>query len=389
MPLNDMDQPALERLIDVLNKVGEVTQALHRDGLDPRIDLTPGLPIQITIDAAMPDHEDLADRAKYLDRQIAERFPKSTEAAQPEPAADPAPAPVDPSPALGEVAGDEDISAEPSRSIEVDTPKVAEVEVPAESGGGSVMAAAEPPAAPSASADAPAPVPGSASALASSAAKYGPWTDGEDSRLIQIIARLMTQQGLTKKAAIAAATQELGRPEAGTAWRCRNKLADRIDAALAKAAMDQAQTETPDLDPLTPEDKARIDAAWEKHKAAEPVAAPAIPEDAPSDLDARSREAAIAHGNGPDADPLQAHIDSLPRKDGWTLERDAEFLELKGLGWKENEIALEMTVQARLLRPRLDLLTGAYQDDKGKLQRRFGETAVLAAIQARLLARAS
>lgn len=59
----------------------------------------------------------------------------------------------------------------------------------------------------------------------------------------------------------------------------------------------------------------------------------------------------------PDAPDLAAHVRALPRVDGWTVARDFEFLNLACLNWPEHEIALEISVPSRELKPRLIVLT--------------------------------
>lgn len=257
----------------------------------------------------------------------------------------------------------------PAASIpqEAPQPAVAETE---DSGGGAELAAPQPPAA-------------NHERTFSGAAV---WTPEEDARLVDLVASGMVRLGLGKTAAIRAAAAELGRPEQGTAFRCHHKLKDRIELHRAELQLQidleatpiadaiPAPTEPPEADPKT----ADGDAAVGGHSPA------AVQDEADAvDLDAKSRAAAIAHGNHPEsfiADPVTAHLMTLPDKGGWTLARDHELMELSIAGWQPNEIALQLQVQANQIKPRFDQLTGLYEDGTGKKVRRFNRDDVFAAL---------
>ena len=195
------------------------------------------------------------------------------------------------------------------------------------------------------------------------------WTEEEDHRLVALVVSGIVGLGLTKTAAINAAARELGRPEAGTAFRAHHKLKDRLVKAVAEAVAAKVEAEAL----LTDQDQAG-DAAVGGHS-------PAAVQDEP-DLDTKSRLAAIAHGNHPTASPITAHIMTLPDKGGWTLERDLELMDLSIQGWQPNEIALELKIQASQVRPRFDLLTGLVEDEAtGKKTRRFKREDVLEALR--------
>lgn len=378
MPLNDLSLEQLTKLADDLKSLAKVGQSLAP--LNPIFDLTPGQPTRITLDPVMPDvaksspvQEFLANRGEYLARKQAERFiqPPSIEAAQPEPA----PEPVDAPSTAGEGVEGAPISAEPSRSDDDPAPPPAGAEATppplveaasdegkAESGGGSEVAAPAPAA----------PVPGSASALAASAAKYAPWTDDEDHRLVALVVSGVVGLGLTKTAAINAAAREMGRPETGTVWRCKNKLATRLDSAIAEAVAAKADAEAL----LTPSpEAARQDAPQPQADVQGESAEPPVG-DAPA-LVPEPGAGAPTHV----ANPILAHIMTLPTKGGWTLERDLELMELSIQGWQPNEIALQLQIQASLIRPRFDLLTGLYEDANDKKVRRFRREDVFEALK--------
>lgn len=377
MSLNDLDQPQLERLIDALLKVGEATQPLHRDGLNPRIDLTPGEQIVITLGFAMPDLdvviEDLFAHHQTPTIPSPEAAPDLTQPGEADPARS---EPGETPPAVGDSAGGNPLSAAPEADADDAAPSGAiasvslataasDAEGVAEGGGGAVMAAAIPPAASAAPPD-PAPVPGSASALAANAGKLR-WTEEEDDRLVAYIVEAVTVRGLTKAAAIPLAAAELGRPAPGTEFRANRALKDRINGAIFAAATRQAQTETPEIPasdtPLVADGDAAIggDASGEA-----PTPVPEKAWDKPSHI----------------ADPLTAHLMALPQKDGWTLARDLDLMELTVASWPSNEIGLELKVRADLVKARFDLLTGLYTDANGKKCRRFPRKAVLDALQA-------
>jgi hypothetical protein len=71
------------------------------------------------------------------------------------------------------------------------------------------------------------------------------WTDDEDQRLIDIIARAVHGDGINRNKAAEAAALALRRPIEGTKFRTKNKLATRIDARIAElAAQDHSHSAT-------------------------------------------------------------------------------------------------------------------------------------------------
>lgn len=311
---------------------------------------------------------------------------------------------------VAEAATNDEISADPSRSEDEAasptaaqgdeaSPKVSPVstEDPAESGGGQASAAAEPPAAPRQTVPgigAPirvSPLPVSGSVTHEKTFSGAPvWTAEEDARLIELVAGGMVRLGLGKTAAIRAAAAELGRPEQGTAFRCHHKLKNQIGLAVETfKARVQADTTTilagfppePTQIPEGPALATATDGTTASYGDAAGVG-DTLPAAQDEDLDAKSRAAAIAHGNGPARTAIWAHVTSLPRKDGWTLQRDIDLLELAILGWLQNEISLELGVQAKLIKPRLDLLTGLYKDEADRQVRLFKREDVLSALKA-------
>ena len=365
MPLNDLSLEDLTEISGNLFTLETVGRDLADAGLAPRFDLTPGEAVTITTGFRMPAIE--SPRVTFrvqspLDEGQLDRAIKavviSTEAAPPEPAHEPVDAPpVDEGPAGGATE-----PAAPSRSDDETPPppgvaeatppplaKAASSEGVADSGGGQQPAAAEPPAAP--------PAPTNERAFSGAAV----WTPEEDARLITLVVIGVTRLGLSKSSAMKAAAQELGRPEAGTAFRCHHKLKDRLDAALAwgSAFLDQ-----PDEEPgPTPYAEAAPTPAG-GDAAGEGTTPPAVQ---------------------PIANELIVHLMDLPEKGafgaGWTLERDRELMELSIAGWMPNEIGLELQVQANQVKARFDALTGLYDDASRKKLRRFTREAMQQALK--------
>ena len=372
MPLNDLSLDELCCLSDAIQGLRSAGETLVSHGLTPRFYLNPGWSMGIWTDARMP-----VDVAEAMAGPWSDPAFPSTEAAQPEPAPEPEETP----PAVEGQAGgtlsydqEDEIderafsSAAPSRPEgAIPAPTGAE----ADSGGGQAVAAAEPPAAQA------------AAGTHQRGFQAGPsWTAEEDDRLIAILVNLV-RLGETKKAAIAIAARDLGRPEAGTAFRCHHKLKPRIDAALTAAAMHQAQTEpaAPEI-PASPALAVMAEdgpTASDGDAAGEVRSLPA----APPIEDERAEAAPVKAWHKPEhiADPVTAHLMALTDKGGWTVERDHELMELSIAGWHPNEIGLQLQMQANAIKPRFDALTGQYEDpETGKKVRRFTREDVYAAL---------
>jgi len=448
MPLNNLSLDELETLSDRLIALKVAGTKLEDAGLDPSFNLSPGERMMITVEAIMPEdaftqlnqdianeREDVLERLNniedFLRPQVARQrrdeayreierqhyahlreaaATPSTEAA-PTPGgvvASSLPEPVDPPPTVEGPVGGDPIPSAPEQSVtgqpETATPVSAPQDDPlpvtrvAEGSGGgqSNGSGSTPPAA----------------THERGFTGTNLWTEEEDARLVELVATGVVKLGLQKKAAIIEAARQLGRPEQSTQFRVYHKLKARIDAAISCLAMDQAQTETPDAgEPPMPSAHAPDGAPGQAEAAAGDQPPAAVRDEADvepgqreaettvraaasiegqladaADLDAKSRAAAIAHGNGPDLDPLQRHIDATRvNKDGWTLQRDFDLLDLAIVGWQVNEISLELGMQAKLIKPRLDVLTGLYTDEAtGKQVRRFKREAVRDALQVRL-----
>jgi hypothetical protein len=351
MPLNELTLDQLTRLADDLKALETVGRDLAP--LDPIFDLTPGQPTRITLVNVMP-----AAFGQLAETPSTEAAPDQTGAVAPEP-----PEPVETPPAVKGPAG-----GEPQPSALVSSTVSEAVTEAEDSDGGQQQAAASPPVAPVAK------ISGLAASIKAApslpAAGNSPtinhertfsgaaiWTEEEDARLVMLVVMGVTRLGLTKSAAIKAAADELGRPHPGTHFRSNHKLKARIDEALA---LGDAFLDEPEDLPTTPE-----------------------PNTAEGDTQAAIQAEPAKAWHKPEhiADPVTAHLMALPDKGGWTLDRDLELMELSIAGWAPNEIALQLTMQANMIKPRFDALTGLYTDANDKKQRRFSREAVFEALK--------
>lgn len=231
-----------------------------------------------------------------------------------------------------------------------------------------------------------------------------PWTEAEEEALIAHAVRLILG-GMGKKAAHMEAGRLIGRPGEGASFRLYTKLKDRFDAALqaaSKAAFDRAEPVAVPDDPPSPaapdpSPTDGVDPRYNKFSAAyadgslKQRFARGVTAMAPA-LQAATR-AAFDKGEPvavpDDPSPLTpygelcAHLDALPRKDGWTEARDLDLMNLAGLGWGMNEIAQDMDLRADKVKARFDLLTGLYKDETDRWQRRFTREDVLAELKRR------
>lgn len=174
--------------------------------------------------------------------------------------------------------------------------------------------------------DQPAPAcpPGSASALAASSRPLA-WSDAEIDLTISLIVAAV-QQGQTRSVGIERASVKMGRGLDAVRKYVTRHLQDRIAEALQRSAADPHLPEPP-----------------------------------------------------PDADALTAHLLSMPRKDGWTLERDLDLAAMSvENGWGSQDIAVDLGLDTKAVKARWDALTGLVRDDKtDKWVRRYAGHAVL------------
>ncbi len=360
MALNNLTLSQLVELADTLTSLAKVGEDLAP--LNPVFDLTPGERAKITLDAILPPLADIGGfhLTPMAARIVAEsqRVPESIARAidtlrrnRPTAAAPAqAPEPVDAPLVAGGLAEGAPNSAEPSRPSEESLPQDAAPDVAtAESGGGAD--AAPTPAAPANSSQDGKPLP-------------APWTTEEDTRLVGLIAYGVVDLGMTKKAAIIAAAQALGRPEAGTAFRCAHKLKERISAALSNGAMTQAQTETPEIPTAEKADPpAQRDAAVGGHS---PAAEHAPSAEVVAAAFARPMEPAPDDLHGADRDLWQHLHQNRPR---WphTAGTDLDLCVALGRGEKLPMIAADLGLDPEALKQRFATLTRPIRDAKGNV----------------------
>jgi len=174
--------------------------------------------------------------------------------------------------------------------------------------------------------DQPAPAcpPGSASALAASSRPLA-WSDAEIDLTISLIVAAV-QQGQTRSVGIEMASVKMGRGLDAVRKYVTRHLQERITEALQRNAADPHLPEPP-----------------------------------------------------PDADALTAHLLSMPRKDGWTLERDLDLVAmLVENGWGSQDIAVDLGLDTKAVKARWDALTGLSRDEKtDKWVRRYAGRVVL------------
>lgn len=209
-----------------------------------------------------------------------------------------------------------------------------------------------------------------------------PWTDEEDARLINLVCTGVHMFNMSKSAAIRSAAAELGRSESATSFRCYHQLRARLTAEMAAAQEARDIVDPPGENPATqipsPE-AARQDAPPPQAEVQGEGAVPQV-RDAPA---LEPEAGAGATSTSIIADPVTAYLMALPNKDGWTLARDLDLIELTLAGWMPNEIALELKVRADQVKARFDLLTGLHTDEAtGKQARRWPREAVFDALQA-------
>lgn len=186
------------------------------------------------------------------------------------------------------------------------------------------------------------------------------WTEDEDDRLVDMVAFSVSGLGESRHAAAAIAADRLGRPVEGTRYRVKAKLADRIDARIAElAGEDQSHSA-----PANPALDAPV--AAESGGGSPNPLAPAAP-------------------NRAEPMSLAAHIAALPRKNGWTLKRDADLMDLAIEGWKSDEIAIEFGVSPHEVKERFDLLTGYDRETKTRAYDRDAVSLILDGMMAKAM----
>ncbi len=160
------------------------------------------------------------------------------------------------------------------------------------------------------------------------------------------------------------------REAAGEYWR--NKYADQRDeAAQVEGASDQtadgAASEAPAAEPAPP-------------PAREPEPGPVSPFPAGEAAGASSSLSPAADPFAPPHPPseIEAHLLTLPRCHGHSLEDDLQLLQLTDAGWQPGEIAAELGLDAKAVGQRWDALSGLDRDTK---QRRWTRAALIEALE--------
>ena len=195
--------------------------------------------------------------------------------------------------------------------------------------------------------------------------KYRTWTAEEDAEAIKIyVAEILGGQII--KAAAQKVCDALDRPYEGTRWRLVHKLAKPIEAELLRARNEAALAATATEQPIP----------------AAAFVAPYVADGADTGGNGISPSTAVAATPKADthltvvpegADELTSHLLSMPRRDGWTIERDLDLASMTvSSGWGIRDIALDFGIDGKAVQARWDALTGLHKDAKtGKPLRRF------------------
>lgn len=225
-------------------------------------------------------------------------------------------------------------------------------------------------------------------AAAPASDKPAPWTPEEDARAVALMAEHL-MAGAKKGDAYCAVADALGRPLEGFKFRCKTKLGDQIDLAVAQlsvaqadpdfdadpgpVAIDPPETSYPDPQPIEP--AAVATPGGGEGAAAGGHEAPAATDDAPE-----------AFAAGGDADPgrdsagqglssslplprapipaelreVVAHLREVTPFGKFTPQLDRDMLDLaEELRWPMGEICLELRISSQQAQARLSTLTKA------------------------------
>ncbi|HMO07047.1 MAG TPA: hypothetical protein PKD10_05285 [Paracoccaceae bacterium] len=364
----------LSRLVDALCRAGIDLQGR---GLAPVFDLTPGQPVTIRLDAGLPHAWGLVPAATVAPPID----PTQTAAVSDVPTADTPPAADAPAPAA------------PDPGPEPPSPAVADE---------GQAAGAEPPAAADAAGDAPAlpRLPGDViiwpaapvglrdiNLAAGAVPRWSPlpqgpdkplppvqqpprWTEAEDARLVALVVEAM-RNGATRRDGIRDFVAETGRPFAGTEFRASRILAGRIAAAQAAPAQS-----VPPVPSSSRGSAARVPPPEVPNTPAA-AADPGRPEAAAAVTPPAAARDPLPQGEAPPIPPppptLEEHLAAIPRPPFWTTARDADLMRLACLGWKAQEIDIEMDMARGAAAARFEVLTD---------RRRFPREEVRAALEA-------
>lgn len=324
-----MTRAELRHFADVLAALADAGyEAISKANLTPTYRVVPGQPITMTVDYVVPVAQPALSNTGRLAEEIVAKYRAVDLPADPLPMAFPLGIPLAPAPTSYPGMVKPAADPLPAGAFVDNVPDRPEIGCP----------------------------PGSASALAAASTKPAPWTEDEDDRAITAyVASIMSGCNLTE--ATLQTADAVSRPFSGTQFRLRNKLADRVKAALSDAATAKA-----------PE-----------------IPAPPEPAEGPEPADGESSEGQADSAAPPVVpdDALTAHLKRLPRKDSWSLEADLELARLSvESGWGMQDIAVEFGMDAGEVKARWDALTGLHRDKTtDKLQRAFASADVLDALR--------
>lgn len=386
--LSNLSLAQLRQFAADLSGLAAAGDALADARLNPMFDLTPGLPVCITLDFCMPcDPRVAAEEAEFAAWiGVDPGHPFNPETAQPEQtpaeagpggnsgggavgsaAAPAAPDRLIPEPLAvraaryGMAGNDPDpvaSPAEPELSPELPvasgdlTPESARQNAQEQPDGACESAPVGSPLDVSCT-PAPEPenpvTPGSARALAQTA--QGPrWTEDEDTRAVAMAVELLLREHHSVDQLARAIGPVMGRPVPGTAYRLRQKLSDRITAELTAATAAHAA------------ERAAKAAAIKAERQAFAPPAPANPPAAAP------------------LTPLGRHVANLPANRAWTRLQDIALLELLEKGFTVSEACVDLGMQFPAVKARAQELT---QWDGVLKRANFTAADVLAALTAK------
>jgi hypothetical protein len=326
MPLNEMSLRALQDLNSTLCALEEAMGVLETHGLVTLASLEPGRPMAIRLVRDMP-------QIGYVPDPVAMVWDRVGDAG---------PCPVAPD-------GDTDKYARAAGLVDNEGYPIT-AEAPPPGGNGERAGLTAPAPAVAGPGDAAVPTP-----AAPGPTPWPAWSEDHADQLVELVAVGMEFDGLSLRAAALRAAPGLGRPGDGTYMKARS-LVERIEAR--RRALAARLPAAPEEIPAGPPAPAVQETAPEG--AGEPAAGEG-PEDAEGVYHGPD-EASAAGVAGPGA-PLTpfgemvTYLDGLPRKRGWTLQRDHDVMHFADLGWKPAEIALELGIPADELKPRFAMLT--------------------------------
>lgn len=368
--LDDMTLTELNTLASAIVGLKEAGYLMHEQGFIPSFSMVPGQPVLMRLNLQMPTLAGafVSTPGIYPPPPSAEFFPApmTPPVPAPPPYVSPTSSAAPRKPAPARIIGAAEIDAAVNAACDTVLPKMAQQAAEPPTPKLEVRPVEAPHKAP-VEAQPKAEVVASCAPSALSRAHPNNWTVQEDADLVRIVAEEMVLRGKTKAAAIAAAAAAafVGRPEPGSEYRLKTKLADQLAGAMAELRAAPAL-------PVDPAPKAAAAPVAEPAPAPQPAAEPAAEPAPKANADWRPEHALSAAT----LSPIEQHLLDMPTKGGWTLEADLDLLELSELGWTIPEIATEMGRDGRAVTERFDLLTGYDRETK---TRKWARAALLLA----------